>query len=56
MQGDGKRVNLRHRVRGSVSDVRAVRNTRVFLMETRVVADVLIPRSTRVCRTFDNLN
>jgi len=34
-----KRVILRQRVRGSVRAVRAVRNTRVFLTETRVVAD-----------------
>jgi hypothetical protein len=38
--GDGKRVILRQRVRGSVRAVRAVRNTRVFQTETRVVADV----------------
>ena len=31
---------LRQRVRGSVRAVRAVRNTRVFQTETRVVADV----------------
>jgi hypothetical protein len=37
--GDGKRVLLRQRVRGSVRAVRAVRNTRVFQTETRVVAD-----------------
>jgi len=37
--GDGQRVILRQRVRGSVRAVRAVRNTRVFLTETRVVAD-----------------
>jgi len=37
--GDGKRVILRQRVRGSVRAVRAVQNTRVFLTETRVVAD-----------------
>jgi len=30
----------RQRVRGSARAVRAVRNTRVFQMETRVVADV----------------
>jgi len=39
MQRDGKCVILRLRVRGSVRAVRAVRNTRVFLTETRVVAD-----------------
>jgi len=37
--GDGKRVILRHRVRGSVRAVRAVQNTRVVQTETRVVAD-----------------
>ena len=37
--GDGQRVILRQRVRGSVRAVRAVRNTRVFLTEIRVVAD-----------------
>ena len=37
--GDGYRVILRQRVRGSVRAVRAVRNTRVFLTETRVTAD-----------------
>jgi hypothetical protein len=37
--GDGKRVFLRRRVRGSVRAVRAVRNTQVFQTETRVVAD-----------------
>jgi len=40
--GDGKRVILRQRVRGSVRAVRAVRNTQVFQMETGVVADVLL--------------
>src|SRR5882757_1563583 len=39
--GDGKRVILRQRVRGSVRAVRAVRNTRVFQTETGVVADAL---------------
>jgi hypothetical protein len=38
--GDGQRVLLRQRVRGSVRAVRAVRNTRVFRMESGVVADV----------------
>jgi len=38
--GDRQRVILRQRVRGSVRAVRAVRNTRVFQTETRVVADV----------------
>jgi len=36
--GEGKGVILRDRVRGSVRAVRAVRNARVFQMETRVVA------------------
>ena len=36
---EGKHIILRQKVRGSVIAVRAVRNTRVFLMETRVVAD-----------------
>ena len=35
----GQPVILRQWVRGSVRAIRAVRNTRVFLMETRVVAD-----------------
>jgi len=39
--GDGQRVIFRQRVRGSVRAVRAVRNTRVFQTETRVVADVI---------------
>jgi hypothetical protein len=38
--GDGKRVILRQRVRGSVRAVRAARNTRVFQTETRVVAAI----------------
>jgi hypothetical protein len=37
--GDGSRLILCQRVRGSTRAVRAVRNTRVFLTETRVVAD-----------------
>jgi hypothetical protein len=37
--GDGSCLNLRHRVRGSARAVRSVRNSRVFQMETRVVAD-----------------
>jgi len=37
--GDRKRVILRRRIRGSVKAVRAIRNTRVFQTETRVVAD-----------------
>jgi len=39
--GDGKRVILRQKVRGSIRAVRAVRNTRVFQMETWVVADAV---------------
>jgi hypothetical protein len=39
--GDRQRVTLRQRVRDSVRAIRAVRNTRVFLTETRVVADAL---------------
>jgi len=37
--GDGSRLILCQRVRGSVRAVRAVRNTRVFQTETGVVAD-----------------
>jgi len=37
--GDGKHVILRQRVCDSVRAIRAGRNTRVFLMETMVVAD-----------------
>ena len=37
--GDGKRVIPPQRVRGFIRAVRAVRNTRVFQTETRVVAD-----------------
>jgi len=37
--GDRQREILRQRVRGSVRAIRAVRNTRVFQTETRVVAD-----------------
>jgi len=37
---DGSSLILRHRVQGSVKAVRAIRNTRVFLTETRIVADV----------------
>ena len=37
--GDGKRVILCERVRGSVRAVRAVRNTALFQRETGVVAD-----------------
>jgi hypothetical protein len=39
MQRDPSRLILRPRVRGSARAVRAVRNTRVFQTETRVVAD-----------------
>ena len=42
MQHDGKRVILRHRVRGSVSAVRTIRNTRVFETETRVVGNGIV--------------
>jgi hypothetical protein len=38
--GDGSRLILRQRVRGSARAVKALRNTRVFQTETRVVADV----------------
>jgi len=38
--GDGLRLILRQRVRDSVRSVRAIRNTRVVQMETKVVADV----------------
>ena len=37
--GDRKPVILRQRVRGTIRAVRAVRNTRVSLTKTRVVAD-----------------
>jgi len=43
--GDGLRVILWQSVRGSVRAVRALRNTRVFLTETRVVADVMVSRT-----------
>jgi hypothetical protein len=42
--GDRHRVILRQSVRGSVRAVRAVRNTRVFHTETRVVTDVWMLR------------
>jgi hypothetical protein len=52
-RGDRQQVIVRQRVRGSDSAVRAVRNTRVFGTETRVVADAqqtrqrnLIPNSS----------
>jgi pyridoxal biosynthesis lyase PdxS len=38
--GDGSRLILHQRVRGSARAIRAIRNTRVFQKETRVVADV----------------
>jgi len=38
--GDRQRVILRQRIRGSDGAVRAVRNTRLFETETRVVDDV----------------
>jgi hypothetical protein len=38
--GDGSRLILRHKVRGSVRAVRAVQNTQVLQTETGVVADV----------------
>jgi hypothetical protein len=47
--GDGQGVIPRQRVRGSVRSVRAVRNTWVFQMETRVVADV--PRAQDIPST-----
>jgi hypothetical protein len=37
--GDGSRLILRQRVLGSVTASRAVRNTHVFMTETRFVAD-----------------
>jgi hypothetical protein len=37
--GDGSRLILRQRVRGSARAVRAIRNTRVYQTEPRVVAD-----------------
>jgi hypothetical protein len=46
--GDRQHVILRQRVRGSVRAVRAVRNTRVFQTETRVVADEALVRLPRV--------
>jgi len=42
--GDGQGVILRQGVRGSITAVRAVRNTLVFLTETRVVADAHLLR------------
>jgi len=46
---DGKRLFLHQRVRGSITAVRAVRNTRVFLTETRVVADLLASEPHEFC-------
>jgi len=40
--GDGKRVILSQSIEGSVRAIRAVRNIRVFLMETSVVADRMV--------------
>lgn len=40
MQCDPSRLILRQMVRGSARAVRAIRNTRVFQTETRVIADV----------------
>jgi hypothetical protein len=45
---DGQRVILHQRVRGSVRAVRAVRNTRLFLTETRVVADEMYCQHSQV--------
>jgi hypothetical protein len=39
--GDGKRVILRQRARGSVGAIRAIPDTLVFLTQTGVVADAL---------------
>jgi hypothetical protein len=44
--GDGSRLMLGQRVRGSVKAVRAARNTRVFQTETRVVADAIALHGT----------
>ena len=41
--GDGKHVILRQIVRGSVRAVRAVRNTQVFMTESRVITDAATP-------------
>jgi hypothetical protein len=38
-QGDGSCLIIRQRVRGSARAVRAIRNTQVSQMDTRVVAD-----------------
>jgi len=43
--GDWSRLILHQRVRGYARAVRAVRNTRVFPTETRVVADEVESRS-----------
>ena len=48
-ESNGNRLILRQRVRGSVRAVRAVRNTRVFQTETRVVADEVIFASVSGC-------
>jgi hypothetical protein len=54
--GNGQRVILRQRVQGSVRAVRAVRNTRVFQTETRVVADEAEERQLqRMAKVYDFL-
>ena len=47
--GDGSRLILRQRVRGSARTVRAVRTTPVFPTETSVVADVRHARLGQSC-------
>jgi hypothetical protein len=54
--GDEKRVILRLSVPGSVRAIRAVRKTRVFQTETRVVADGLSSSSSPSIRTRDPLH
>jgi hypothetical protein len=44
--GDGKHVILLQRVLRSARAVRAIQNTRVFLRETTVVADVPLRQSS----------
>jgi len=51
--GNRKHIILSQRVRGSVRAVRAVQNTRVFLMETRVVADGTYLLSVEIKRLVD---
>jgi hypothetical protein len=51
--GDRKCIILRGGVQGSVRAVRAVRNTQVFQMDTRVVADActcILANDCLVCR------